>query len=120
MFSFADEKLKISLEVKLEASIILKFFFFFKIFKAPISKLFPIITSRNNLFSSKANFLLTLKLHEIIPPKALIGSQASADLKHSIEFFKVETPQGFACLIITRPVFFGSDFDIFKAEKISL
>ena len=58
-----------------------------------------------------ANFLLTLKLQETTPPKALIGSHERADLQHSIAFFRTETPQGFACLTITVPVFFGRDFD---------
>ena len=39
-----------------------------------------IITSKNNLFNSSASFFFTLKSQETIPPKALIGSQASADL----------------------------------------
>jgi hypothetical protein len=38
------------------------------------------MTSRNNLFNSKAKFLSILKLQDTIPPKALIGSHASADL----------------------------------------
>jgi len=32
----------------------------------------------------------------------------------------IETPQGLACLTITVPEFLGKDFDIVKAEKISL
>jgi hypothetical protein len=32
----------------------------------------------------------------------------------------METPHGFACFTITVPVFFGSDFEIVKAENISL
>jgi hypothetical protein len=64
----------------LVASISLTFFFFFNNFSASFSKPFPIITSRNNLFNSKAKFLDILKLHDTIPPKALIGSHASADL----------------------------------------
>ena len=31
-----------------------------------------------------------------------------------------ETPQGFACLIITVPIFFFKDFKISRAAKISL
>ena len=38
------------------------------------------MTSRNNLFNSEAKFKSTLKLQDTIPPKALMGSQASADL----------------------------------------
>ena len=75
-----NEILKFRPNEKFEASIILKFFFNFKIFKAFFSKPFPIITSRKILFNSKANFLLTRKLQETIPPKALIGSHANADL----------------------------------------
>ena len=40
---------------------------------------FTIITSKKILFNSKVNFLI-LKLHETIPPNALIGSQAKANL----------------------------------------
>ena len=32
----------------------------------------------------------------------------------------IETPQGLACFTITVPLFFGSDLEIVKAEKISL
>jgi hypothetical protein len=64
----------------LVASISLTFFFFFNNFSESFSKPFPIITSRNNLFNSMAKFLDILKLHDTIPPKALIGSHASADL----------------------------------------
>ena len=32
----------------------------------------------------------------------------------------LETPQGFACFTITVPVLLGKDFEIVKAEKISL
>ena len=67
--------------------------------------------------SSKAKFFLILKLHDTIPPKALVGSQARADLKHSKLFFKVDTPHGFACFIITVPVFFGKDLEIVKLNK---
>ena len=35
-------------------------------------------------------------------------------------FFSIETPQGFACLIITVPLFFSKDLEIDRAEKISL
>jgi len=51
----------------------------FNILIALLSNPFPIITSKNNLFNSKAKFLLILKLQETIPPKALIGSQERAD-----------------------------------------
>ena len=104
----------------LELSIILKFFFFFKIFKAFFSKPFPIITSKKNLFNLYAKFTLILKLHEIIPPNALIGSHDKAVSKLSILFLIIDTPQGFACLTITVPIFFGSVFEIDNAAKISL
>ena len=35
-------------------------------------------------------------------------------------FFKTDTPHGFACFTITVPVFFGKDFEIVNAAKISL
>jgi hypothetical protein len=38
------------------------------------------MTSRNNLFNSEARFLLILKLQDTIPPNALIGSHARANL----------------------------------------
>ena len=47
---------------------------------ALLSNPFAIITSKNNLFNSKAKFLVILKLQETIPPKALMGSQERADL----------------------------------------
>ena len=47
---------------------------------ALLSNPFAIITSKNNLFNSKAKFLVILKLQETIPPKALMGSHASAEL----------------------------------------
>ena len=47
---------------------------------ASLSNLLATITSRNILFNSNASLLLTLKLQDTIPPKALTGSQASADL----------------------------------------
>ena len=37
-----------------------------------------------------------------------------------LDFFFIETPHGFACLTITVPIFFGKDFEIVSAEKISL
>ena len=61
-------------------SIILKFFLFFNIFKALFSIPLQITTSKYIFFSSKANFFYILKLQETIPPKALIGSHASASL----------------------------------------
>ena len=36
-------------------------------------KSIPIITSKNNLFILRANFLFILKLQDTIPPNALIG-----------------------------------------------
>ena len=65
---------------KFVASITLKFFFFLKIFIASPSKPFAITTSKNILFNSIAIFLFILKLQDTIPPKALIGSHASAIL----------------------------------------
>ena len=59
------------------------------------------ITSKNILFNSSARFLLILKLHETMPPKALIGSEDNADLKDFNFVFRAETPHGFACFIIT-------------------
>jgi len=35
-------------------------------------------------------------------------------------FFSIETPQGFACLIIIVPLFFFNDLEIDRADKISL
>ena len=87
---------------------------------ASFSKPFATITSKKILLSSIASVLLILKLQETIPPKALTGSHAKADLKQSILLFKIETPQGFACFRITVPVFFGKLFEIVKAEKMSL
>ena len=60
------------------ASISLKFFFFFRICNAFWSNPFEITTSKKILLSCTAKLLSTLKLHETIPPKALVGSQASA------------------------------------------
>ena len=40
----------------------------------------PAITTSFAKPSSFANFVFILKLHDTIPPKALIGSQARADL----------------------------------------
>ena len=44
------------------------------------------------------------------------------ELIYNIQFysFKIDTPQGFACLIITTPIFFGRDLEIVNAAKISL
>ena len=72
------------------------------------------------MFSSLAIFLVILKLQETIPPNALTGSQAKADLKLSILFSMIDAPQGFACLMITVPIFLGKVFDIDKAANISL
>ena len=46
------------------------------------------------------------------PPKALNGSQAKAFFKEINGDLFSETPQGFACLIITVPEFFliGQNF----------
>jgi len=67
-----------------------------------------------------ANSFLILKLHDTIPPYALTGSQLKAKLNDFKLFFSTETPQGFACLIITVPLFFSKDLEIDRAEKISL
>ena len=72
--------LKISLNKKFEASISLKFFFCLSILREFLSNPFAIITSKNTLFNSNAKFLVILKLHETIPPKALTGSQDKAYL----------------------------------------
>jgi len=96
------------------------FFFFFKILIASLSKSLPTIISKNSLFNSKANFLLTLKLQQTIPPKALKGSQAKAFLKLSTLLLLIDTPQGLPCLTITVPKFFGRVLDKFNAEYKSL
>ena len=62
------------------ASIIRKFFLFFNILRASFFIPLQIITSKNIFFNSRANFLLIWKLKEIIPPNALFGSEASANL----------------------------------------
>ena len=62
------------------ASIIRKFFLFFNIFNASMFILLQIITSKNIFFNSRANFLLILKLQETMPPNALTGSDARANL----------------------------------------
>ena len=51
-----------------------------KIFKASLLKPFAIITSKNSLFNSIARCFVILKLQETIPPKALTGSHANAEL----------------------------------------
>ena len=72
--------LKLSFSEYLVASINLKFFFELSIFNAFFSNPLATIISRNILFNSCARGLEILKLHETTPPKALIGSQARADL----------------------------------------
>ena len=52
-------------------SINLIFFLFFKIFKASFLKPLDKITSKKNLFNSKANFLEIIELMATIPPKHL-------------------------------------------------
>ena len=64
--------------------------------------------------------LLILKLHAITPPKALIGSDANAFLKDTRGEIFVETPQGFACLIITVVGFFLAEYKISNDVNISL
>ena len=71
---------KFSFNKNFDASISLKFFLFFNIWRAFFSNPFAIITSRKVLLSSMAKFFVTLKLHETIPPNALMGSQARASL----------------------------------------
>ena len=66
--------------MKFVESIILKFFFFFNILRASFSNPLATITSIKILLSSNAKILVSLKLHETIPPKALIGSHAKAHL----------------------------------------
>ena len=68
-----------SFDLRLIESIILKFFFLLNNFKATLSIPFPIITSKNCLLSSIANFLFILKLQQTIPPKALTGSHSKAN-----------------------------------------
>ena len=78
-FNCEDMLFKLILFNLLE-SIILKFFLLFNIFSALFSIPLQITTSMYILLSSKANFFFILKLHETIPPNALIGSHASANL----------------------------------------
>ena len=75
-------------------------------FRASLSKLFAIITSKNFLLISFANFIFSLKLKQATPPNALIGSHLNADLKLSILFGLIDTPDGFPCFTITVPLFF--------------
>ena len=98
-------------------SIILKFFFFFNIFKALFSIPLQIITSKYIFFSSNAKFFLILKLQATIPPNALIGSHASACLKLFKLFLFIETPHGLAWLIIAVPMFLGNDLEIISTDK---
>ena len=68
---------------------------------------FPITTSKNILFISLAIFSLILKLHETIPPNALVGSELNANLKLLTFSLCIDTPHGFPCLTITVPIFPG-------------
>ena len=54
------------------------------------------------------------------PPKALTGSDAKALLNDSKGFLFSQTPHGLACLIITVPDFFLSEFKISKDANKSL
>ena len=78
------------------------------------------ITSKKILFNSNASSFEILKLQATTPPKALTGSHANADLKLLIFLFRIDTPQGFACLIMTVPLFFGRLSVTDRAEKMSL
>ena len=78
--SFIEPNFIKSFMINSDASIILIFFFFFKIFKASVSKPFAITASKKILLSSNARVLFILKLHETIPPIALTGSEARANL----------------------------------------
>ena len=77
---FTDLNFKISLKVKFEAFINLKFFLDLNIFRALLSNPLATITSRKILFNSVAKVFVILKLHETTPPKALMGSHAKAGL----------------------------------------
>ena len=66
--------------------------------------------------SSRAIFLVILKLQATTPPNALIGSEAKAFLKDPRGFLCSETPHGLACLIITVPGFLLSEFKISKMQ----
>ena len=65
------------------------------------------------------SFLFILKLHATIPPNALTGSHSRAFLNDLSGEVSIDTPDGFACLIITVPVLFN-DPKISRPENISL
>ena len=65
------------------------------------------MTSKNVLEISSAIFLFILKLHATIPPNALTGSHDRAFLNDLSGEVSIDTPDGFACLIITVPVLFN-------------
>ena len=109
-------KLNLKFFSNLLESISLRFFFFFKSLTDFLSNPFATITSKNILLISLAKPIFNLKLHDIIPPYALIGSLYKASLKDLILFGLMETPQGLACLIIATPLFFGKFLDILRAE----
>ena len=77
------------------------------------------MTSKKFLLISVAIFFVILKLHEITPPNALIGSDAKAFLNEIKGFLFSETPHGLACLIITVPNFF-IESKIYNDANISL
>ena len=97
-------------------SISLRFFLFFKIFKASLLNPLEITISKKFLLISMASFFSIDELNATIPPNALIGSQFKAFLKETICFFSEEIPQGLACLTITTPLLFLKVFKIDNAE----
>ena len=74
------------------------------------------ITSKNFLFNSVANFFVSTELIATIPPNALVGSHANAFLNDFIWFFSIETPQGLECFTITVPSVFLKVCKIESAE----
>ena len=83
---------------------------------ASLSYPFAIMTSKKILLISFTKFRPNLKLQATIPPKALIGSHSRASLKALALSGFIETPHGFACLIIATPLFLGKDFVTLNAE----
>ena len=71
-----------------------------RIFKALLSNPLAIITSKNVLLISFANFILILKLQATTPPNALIGSLSLEFLKDKNGDLFEETPHGLACLLL--------------------
>ena len=79
----------------------IKFFLFWKIFFASLLIFFATTISTKVLVISLANLLLIFPFTIIIPPKALTGSHLKAFLYASNKLLFLQTPQGFACFIIT-------------------